>query len=203
MIQLHGDIRAILSPEDSVTANRHVYLLRHGETDLNAQGVLQGSIEADLNARGRVQAEAAARRMRDIGLQKIISSPQRRAVQTAEIIADHLLLPIETSALLRERSWGPYEGRPRQDAVADAEGVEPLSALRERAVMALRDVLSGPAIKTLMVTHSGLIRELISVLDCAYSERINNCQLLSLSLTTAEGKERDYAPSWLLRNVPR
>lgn len=191
MIQLHGDIHAILSPEDAVTANRHVYLLRHGETDLNAQGVLQGSIEADLNARGRAQAKAAAQQMRNLGLQRIISSPQRRAVQTAEIIADHLQLPVETLASLRERSWGPFEGRPRQDAVADAEGVEPLSALRERALMALRDIVCGPAVKTLMVTHSGLIRELISALDCAYSERIDNCQLLTLSLAIAESTGGD------------
>ncbi len=191
MIQLHGDIGAVFSPDDALTANRHVYLLRHGETDLNAQGVLQGSIEADLNARGRAQAEAAAKQMRNLGLQRIISSPQRRAVQTAEIIADHLQLPVETQASLRERSWGPYEGRPREEAVADAEGVEPLSALRERAVTALRDIVSGSASKTLIITHSGLVRELISVLDCGYSERIENCQLLSLSLTIAESTGGD------------
>jgi probable phosphoglycerate mutase len=183
MIHLQGNISAILSPDDALTANKHLYLLRHGETDLNAQGVLQGSIEADLNARGRAQADAAARNMRDLGLQRIISSPQRCAVQTAEIIADHLLLPIELCVLLRERSWGAYEGRPREEAVADAEGVEPLSDLCERAVMALREVASMPAIKTLVVTHSGLIREMISVLDCGYTDRIDNCALLSLTLS--------------------
>lgn len=183
MIHLRGNVGAILSANDAPILDRHVYLLRHGETDLNAQGVLQGSIEVDLNERGRSQAEEVARSLNDLGVQRIISSPQRRAVQTAEIIADRLHLPIETCALLRERSWGAYEGRPRVEAVADGEGVEPLSDLRRRAVLALREVTAEPNITKLVVTHSGLIREMIAVLDCGYADRVENCRIISLSLT--------------------
>lgn len=187
MIHLHGTMGSLFSSEIAQGSTRHFYLMRHGETDLNAQGVLQGSIEADLNARGRAQATAAADDVIGLGLQRIISSPQHRALQTAQIIAGALDLPIATCDLLRERSWGVYEGRPRLEAVAEGEGVEPLSGLRNRAVRVLDQIAAKADIPTLVVSHSGLIREMISVLNCGYTQRIENCGIISLSVT-AKGR---------------
>ncbi len=62
---------------------RAFWFLRHGETDWNAQGLSQGSIDIPLNATGIAQAAAAAQTLRDRGIASIVSSPLSRARDTA------------------------------------------------------------------------------------------------------------------------
>ncbi|WP_219836838.1 histidine phosphatase family protein [Paenibacillus sp. R14(2021)] len=63
-----------------------IYVVRHGETDLNKQGRLQGRQGIELNTRGIEQAEALRMQLSSITFSHIYSSPQVRAIQTAEII---------------------------------------------------------------------------------------------------------------------
>ena len=70
------------------------WYLRHGETDWNAQGVSQGSIDIPLNATGIAQAKAAAEQMVGLGIRTIVASPLSRARVTAEIVAEKLGLPV-------------------------------------------------------------------------------------------------------------
>src|SRR3989344_6948177 len=81
-----------------------IYLVRHGETVLNAQNIRQGP-EGSLTEKGRAQALATAKRFpKNKGRpQVIISSPYQRTKETAEIIAKELGMPIEYSDLLVER----------------------------------------------------------------------------------------------------
>lgn len=182
MIRLHGNTRAILVPGERPGAPRRLHLIRHGETDLNARGVLQGSIDAELNDRGRAQAAQAARALQELGLRRIVSSPQRRALQTAGIIAAHLGLPITTDAVLRERHWGECEGKPRDARSLDGVGVEPIAALQARARAALRHVSALPEVETLVVSHGGLMREMLALLGCAPAGSLRNCEIISVSL---------------------
>ncbi len=182
MIHLRGDSRAIFASGEPGRTRRRLHLIRHGETDLNAQGLLQGSIDADLNDRGRAQAAQAAASLEGLGLDRIVSSPQRRAMQTAGIIADHLGLPVTTSALLRERHWGESEGRPSDARSPDGAGVEALADLQARARAALRLVATPPEVETLVVSHGGLLREMLALLGCAHGERVRNCEIISISL---------------------
>ena len=71
-----------------------IYIIRHGQTELNITNVLQGRSNHPLNETGIRQAEEAAERLKDISFDVVYSSPLIRAVRTAEIIvpeseADH------------------------------------------------------------------------------------------------------------------
>ena len=66
-----------------------IYLLRHGETDWNKKQLLQGHTDIPLNERGRAQVEDTVRRLRalDMRMDAVVSSPLKRARETAEIAA--------------------------------------------------------------------------------------------------------------------
>ena len=86
-----------------------LYLARHGETDYNHEGRLQGQLPVPLNERGRSQAKRLARRMAEIPLDAIVSSDLPRALGTAEIVAEVKGLPVQTNAGWRERNLGHWQ----------------------------------------------------------------------------------------------
>lgn len=80
-----------------------IYFIRHGETTLNASRILQ-SADAELSEKGRQQAEFLAKRVSQLPIEVIISSPMERARQTADIIHALAHKPIIYSNLLAERA---------------------------------------------------------------------------------------------------
>jgi uncharacterized phosphatase len=62
-----------------------IYVVRHGQTDLNKEGRLQGRRGLPLNEEGRKQAESLRERLKEVRFDYVYSSPQERAIQTAEI----------------------------------------------------------------------------------------------------------------------
>ena len=98
-----------------------IILVRHGETALNAARVMQPAA-TPLSERGVAQARAVGRSLAQRGgIGAIVSSDLPRAWRTAEAIAEALVLPIESSALLQERNFGDLRGRPY-----DTLGFDPL-----------------------------------------------------------------------------
>lgn len=90
-----------------------VLLARHGETDWNAAGRIQGMSDVPLNARGRQQARRMAEKLLAMGAlapRRIYSSPLKRAWGTAEIIARALKLTPVPAPELAELSFGDWEG---------------------------------------------------------------------------------------------
>jgi probable phosphoglycerate mutase len=100
-----------------MTNSRHaprLWLVRHGLTDSNAEGRIQGHSATDLNAVGREQAAQLAKYFATrtkARFSAIFSSDLPRALSTAKIIAAELELPVTTSPELRERALGQYEGK--------------------------------------------------------------------------------------------
>ncbi len=90
-----------------------LYLTRHGETDANAAGLVQGrGMDPDLNAVGHAQAEALARCLADVPLAAVYTSTQRRSQQTAEpTLAGHDGARLVVRAGLDEMDWGVHEGK--------------------------------------------------------------------------------------------
>jgi broad specificity phosphatase PhoE len=88
-----------------------VILVRHGQTDENVSGRISGQGDAPLNASGREQAQLAATVLMPLGVTHLFASPVTRAHQTAEVLAQHLQLPVETEADLREVEYGEWEGK--------------------------------------------------------------------------------------------
>ena len=88
-----------------------IYLIRHGETDYNRRGVVQGSgVDSDLNDMGRAQAVAFFQAYQHVPFQKIYISGLKRTYQTAEPFIE-LGIPFEKLTGLNEISWGSMEGK--------------------------------------------------------------------------------------------
>ncbi len=85
-----------------------LYIVRHGQTDLNSRKVLQGRSDHPLNAIGEEQAREIGDILSDVRFDRVFSSPLKRALRTAEIIAPYAT--ISTDQRLIEMEYGPYEG---------------------------------------------------------------------------------------------
>lgn len=90
---------------------KSIYLIRHGETDYNRRGIVQGSgVDSDLNEMGQAQALAFFQAYQHVPFRKIYVSGLRRTYQTAEPFID-LGIPYEKLTGLNEISWGVMEGK--------------------------------------------------------------------------------------------
>ncbi len=158
-----------------------IYLLRHGETDWNRTGRLQGHADTVLNARGRAQVEETAGKLRDLGIRMdaIVSSPLKRARESAEIAAVLLDYPVEkivVETLLIERSFGEGEGMTLEEGEKKYSGchfpgMESREELVKRAGEAfdkIADDFSG-ADRILLVAHGAV---LFALLEAAAKEPI-------------------------------
>lgn len=87
-----------------------VYLVRHGQTDWNKNGTVQGRYDTELNQTGREQAAQAREYLKDVPLDVCFSSPLKRAMETASIILNGRDVPIKTDDRLVEMAYGVYEG---------------------------------------------------------------------------------------------
>ena len=135
-------------------------LVRHGETDWNADGRLQGQTDRPLSEYGRRQARRLADELADEHFDAIYASDLSRARETAEIVGERLGLPVLLDPDLREKDWGTWEGltpveRDRVEFVGEST-----EAHQERMLRALRRVSERhpDGGRVLVVTHGGSIR---------------------------------------------
>lgn len=148
-----------------------VYLVRHGETALNADGRLRGLADPDLNAEGVREAESLAFALASAERTIIVSSPLRRAVHTASIIAQHSQTEHHVDVGFNDRDYGRWTGQPKVDVIAQwgtvdaAPGVEPMSRVVGRARPALdswaEQAQAGDR-TLIVVTHDAVIRPLLA-----------------------------------------
>lgn len=96
----------------------YLILIRHGETDWNVDGRYQGQADPPLNAKGLTQAYRLAEELAGVELRVLYTSPLRRALQTARILADTLDLPLHQEPRLMEIHQGDWQGRLRADIAA-------------------------------------------------------------------------------------
>lgn len=134
-------------------------LVRHGETDWNADGRLQGQTDRPLSEFGRRQAKQLADELGDDEIDAIYASDLSRARETAEIVGERLGLTVALDAGLREKDWGTWEGltsveRDRVEFVG-----ETTEAHQERVLAALGRIAERhPGGRVLVVTHGGSMR---------------------------------------------
>lgn len=164
-----------------------IYFLRHGETEWNALGRLQGTKDVPLNARGRAQAVQAAsiladlfrREGRDRAALPYVSSPLGRARQTMELAREKLELPASDYSLddrLREIGYGVWEGLTLAESeasdpdvyarrLADKWTVAPAGGETYAAVqLRMLDWYESLLVDTVAVAHGGTCRALMVAL---------------------------------------
>lgn len=154
-----------------------IYLLRHGETDWNRKGLLQGHTDIPLNDRGREQVDDTVRSLSGLGVRvdAIVSSPLKRARESAEIAAHRLDFPkdqIVVEDLLIERGFGEGEGMSLQEMKerypgSDCPGMESREELVKRAGQAFQKITDVfyDAERILLAAHGAVLFALLEAVS--------------------------------------
>jgi broad specificity phosphatase PhoE len=190
-----------------VAAEARLLLVRHGESEANVAGLLQGQSHGALTPAGRRAAEQLAAHLASLSADErptsLLASDLRRAAETADIISRSLALAPEPTPAAREWHVGELDGRPASElhqAVAEAgvpyweyapSGGESLLEVRTRAsalVSSIQEALRDPAnaprrVRTMLVTHGDFIRMMLSMTDEFTIERAIGVSLRNTSVT--------------------
>jgi 2,3-bisphosphoglycerate-dependent phosphoglycerate mutase len=157
-------------------------LVRHGETDWNAEGKLQGHTDRPLNEYGRRQAQALADRLAAEQVDALYASDLCRARETAEILGERLGLPVDVDPDLREKNWGTWEGLTSDERLEVAYEGETSEAHRERMLRAVERIVERhPEGRVIVVTHGGSLRRLQAVASGVAAPVIENCAVWAVA----------------------
>lgn len=88
-----------------------IYLIRHGETIANRQGIVQGHRDYPLTQEGKSEIIKLSKSLTKVNFAAVFSSDLKRSKETAKILISDLDRKIKTTNLLRERTYGRYEGK--------------------------------------------------------------------------------------------
>ncbi|WP_052410147.1 histidine phosphatase family protein [Paenibacillus durus] len=148
-----------------------LYLMRHGETDWNNKGRIQGIQDIGLNERGIGQIQEASRRLRErMNVHAVISSPLRRAFESAKIIASVHGLSVKVDSRFAERCFGELEGKTLGEirSVFQIEnpelirfpvyGVESMELMQVRVCDGISSLEPLADRNVLLVTHGSIIQ---------------------------------------------
>lgn len=152
-----------------------LFLARHGETEENRKGIIQSYMEGTLSERGKEQSKKLSSRLSMEHLDVIYSSDAKRAIDTAEYVWDfHSQCPLILSRELREADFGKYAGRSKRGLdFRNLEGIESQEQLQQRAEKFYRSLLQDCLYSNvLVISHAGLIKSLMSVIEGISSEKI-------------------------------
>ncbi len=168
-----------------------LYIIRHGETDWNVKGRLQGQTDTPLNEKGIRLAEITAEGMKEISFDLAITSPLERARQTAEIVLGERRTPVLEDWRIAEIRFGPWEGlgcRKENFQIPDPgfedfyqnpfhyqppEGGESVKEVCERAREFFHEVIGNPLWKDktiLIATHGCACR---AILNNVYENKLD------------------------------
>jgi broad specificity phosphatase PhoE len=157
-------------------------LVRHGETDWNAEGRLQGHTDRPLTPYGREQAKKLADRLDGDTIAAVYASDLSRARETAEIVGERLGLTVVIDPDLREKNWGTWEGltgseRDRVEFVG-----ETTEAHSDRILRAVRRIAERhPGERVLVVTHGGSVRRIQATVYGMALPVLDNCAVWELA----------------------
>lgn len=150
-----------------------LYLVRHGETNENLNGIIQGWLDTKINATGKRQAKQAAESFNE-PIDAIISSNLKRCTETAlPFRSKYPSVPYSEDSRLRERCFGEAQGTHTglhdwevfwsvRDTVSIPEA-ETLDAFDARVQGFLDDIKQKPFTSALVITHGGTVNRILSI----------------------------------------
>ncbi|KAG6865919.1 hypothetical protein C0991_010420 [Blastosporella zonata] len=189
-----------------------VYVVRHGETQENRDGVIQGQLDTSLNEVGLKQARIVGEKLRSIPFEIAFSSDLQRASKTAEaILAHHPGVELQKKVELRERFMGDMQGKTKLQAALGDRRMESGAFFAARAeTWWLKDILDGTALlptksepyHVLVVTHGGFIgtlgRSLIHSrrLSCGPGVVVQRCLNTSVTIIDVDHSRSGVIKQW-------
>jgi len=153
---------------NNITSPTVVCIIRHGETEWNSLGKLQGTEDIELNDIGRDQAVSIVRYFKTESWDAVVSSPLKRAYETAQIIASRLSISqVHVVEEIKERSYGSASGllpEERHSRFSDGvvPGQEDFEHLRQRAMIGLTKIAADfKGKRIIVVSHGGLTNSIL------------------------------------------
>jgi broad specificity phosphatase PhoE len=180
-----------------------IAFVRHGQTELNRTGRLQGRLDVALSALGERQAAAVARGFASEPVTRVISSPLQRAVATATAIADAHGLAVEIDGRLVELDYGEWDGRALADVPPEAwaawrtevgfapPGGETLADVAARVASFRTDVLGDELV--IAVSHVSPIKAAVCN-ALQVDDRVTWRMQLDVASVTRIGRRPDASP---------
>ena len=187
-----------------------ILITRHGQTNWNVLGKIQGQTDIELNENGKKQAKEISEYIRNENIELIITSPLKRAKETAEIVNKTLNVCIIEDERLMERCFGEYEGLTKEDRLKLKERnpeindiwnynknisfntMETMHDFCKRVYEFLEEIIKKYSDKNiLLVTHGGTTLPLLCYLKKCSLEKITdkntiktleNCEIVKFEI---------------------
>ncbi|WHY83915.1 histidine phosphatase family protein [Neobacillus novalis] len=163
-----------------------ICLIRHGETAWNANGIIQGLTDTDLNDIGRNQAEACANFLSKQNWDLILTSPLRRAKNTASILANKMGQNVKVMEEFVEKHYGDAVGSPLINQTSYAEAGEQSILFKKRVLAGFRQLKENYFNKKIiLVTHGDVIQVILTSLfdSNEFNQTVKNASISELELT--------------------
>jgi alpha-ribazole phosphatase/probable phosphoglycerate mutase len=183
-------------------------LVRHGEPEASARGRCYGALDVGLSAIGQAQSERLGRALRSVDVAAIVSSPRRRAFETAAVVARPHSLDVRVESRLAELDFGELEGRTYDEIAAELPDLyaewmtrptevrfpegESYAELETRvlaSVAQLREELGG--LTVVAVTHGGVVRAVLRDALGLPRERVFRISVEPASVSIVEWLDRE------------
>lgn len=188
-----------------------IYIIRHGETNWNVEGIIQGQSNSSLTEKGIEQAKLTAEKLKTVPFKAIYSSDLERAMNTAEIICEHHKnSTIVKDERLRERKFGDLEGIGHEDfktrhpeiyanfrsndPAYRIPGGESRNDLAKRSIDFFNDIISQHADDDtiLAVTHGGVVNMFVRyIIGIDYGAK-RKYSLLNAAINIVSFKNNDW-----------
>lgn len=187
--------------------SKSIYFIRHGETEYNKLGIIQGSgVDSELNELGRQQAQAFYKHYEAVDFQLVIASALQRTQQTIEPFLSQKKIPFYKTHLINEINWGIHEGKKYAPSMketystlikewnngnfeASMEGGESAQSLSLRLSEFLEDLVNRPENTILVCTHGRTLRCLMCLVNNQHLREMENYSHHNTGLYKTSWKE--------------
>ncbi|MDK2584558.1 histidine phosphatase family protein [Romboutsia sedimentorum] len=187
-----------------------IYITRHGQTEWNVEGRMQGAKNSNLTQQGKKEALNLGNSLKDTKIDYIYTSPLTRAYDTALLIKSDREIDVEVYENLKEMNFGIWEGMHSDDVVRDYEeehykfwnephlytpiGGETFESLINRVKIALSDIINqNKGENILLVTHTVVIKAIYAIVkDYEIKDFWNPPYIKNTCVTILECNEGSY-----------
>ena len=172
---------------------RNIHIVRHGRTEWNDWGKIQGQEDIPLNIHGQKQAQQLSKFFENNPIECIYTSPLSRASETAKIINKVTNVEIKADIRLMERDFGEVSGSSLADYLANNNienitGVETLESIQTRVMASFQTMILATTTDFLIVSHGVAIEQLIQQLGLPFDLTTQTQGIVFTIVVDAENK---------------